>query len=43
MLALFGLFMAIYYDAPLLVWIVGALCLILDSNSNTRSYCHNCD
>lgn len=30
MLALFGFFMAIAYHAPLWVWIVGLICVILD-------------
>ena len=32
MTALFGLFMAIHYDAPLWVWIVGFLCVCLDDH-----------
>jgi hypothetical protein len=32
MCALFGLFMAIHYDAPWYVWIVGFLCVLLDSH-----------
>ena len=30
MLAIFGFFMAIAYDVPLYVWVIGALCLMLD-------------
>lgn len=30
MLALFGFFMALHYDAPLYVWLIGFLCLLLD-------------
>lgn len=30
MLAIFGFFMALGYDAPLYVWIIGFLCLCLD-------------
>ena len=31
MLALFGFFMALAYNAPLYVWVIGFLCLLLDS------------
>ena len=31
MTALFGLFMAIHYDAPWYVWIIGFICVVLDS------------
>jgi hypothetical protein len=30
MLAAFGFFMALAYHAPLYVWIIGGLCLLLD-------------
>jgi hypothetical protein len=30
MLALFGFFMALAYHAPLYVWVIGFLCLMLD-------------
>ena len=31
MLALFGFFMALAYGAPWWVWVIGFLCLVLDS------------
>lgn len=31
MTALFGLFLAIHYDAPWYVWIIGLLCVMADS------------
>jgi uncharacterized membrane protein YecN with MAPEG domain len=31
MLALFGLFLAIAYAAPWWVWVIGFLCVLLDS------------
>jgi hypothetical protein len=32
MCALFGLFLAIHYDAPWYVWIIGFLCVMADKN-----------
>jgi hypothetical protein len=33
MLAAFGFFMAWGYDAPVYVWIIGALCLVIENRS----------
>ena len=32
MLALFGFFMAIAYDASFYVWVIGLLCLLVDKS-----------
>lgn len=33
MLAIFGLVMAIHYEPPWYVWVVGFLCVLLDSKT----------
>lgn len=33
MLALFGLFMAIAYDAPWYIWLIGFMCLCIESST----------
>lgn len=32
MLAFFGFFMALTYEAPWWVWLIGSLCLLIDSD-----------
>jgi hypothetical protein len=40
MLALFGFFMAVAYHAPWYVWLIGALCLVLDSGRRRKNGKH---